>query len=105
MSPRHAATLAKIREAKRQKALTPGVGVACDGLTPAELDALLGPEKRRRRRRRTGIKGVTRKPSGKYQARSSFRGRDVALGTFETAEEAGAAVRRFEESLARGGAA
>jgi hypothetical protein len=44
-----------------------------------------------------GIKGVTATPSGRYQARIKHQGKNVHLGNFATAAEAGAAVTRFLE--------
>jgi len=47
-----------------------------------------------------GVRGVSlHKPSGLWQARITVRGRRYNLGYFPSAEDAGAAYRRFAESM------
>jgi hypothetical protein len=43
-----------------------------------------------------GLRGISQRPSGRYSARLSFRGKTATIGTFDTLEEA-AMARRAEE--------
>lgn len=45
----------------------------------------------------TGVRGVTRARSGRYQARFNWEGRTVQLGTFTTLQEADTAARQARE--------